>query len=217
MLKPIKILFLLIGLSCCLSSCFKNLSSPTLAYFNDFETGGDSSFIGISSNALLPKPYIDSFNKGHVLGRFWQTQLEFESPKIPNHNLVEVEFILNTHGYWEGNKLIGAFPDLWKIALDGQQVLSTTFSNSVEKQAYPSGFNIGAIPNPPRGNAWETDLPGVCALKGVKGGTVSYKITFSRPHTRDAIHLTINDQLHNTICDKSWSIDNLKITTQDIQ
>lgn len=217
MLKTIKILFFLFSFSFCLSSCFKNLSTPTVAYFNDFESGVDSSFIGISANALIPRPYIDSFNKGHILGRFWQSRLEFESPKLPKHNLVEIEFILNTHGYWEGNKRIGADPDLWKISMDGQLIYATTFSNSVEKQAYPSAFGVGAIPNPPRGNAWETDLPGVCALKGVKGGTVSYKITFSGYHIRDAVHLTITDLLHNTICDKSWSIDNLKITTQDIQ
>lgn len=217
MLKFIKIFFLILVLSFCLSSCFKNLSKPTIAYYNDFENGDDTGFIVLNSNGTIPKPIIDSFNKGRVMGRFWQSRLEFEYPTLPKHNLVEVELILNAHGYWEGNKRIGGLPDLWNIAMDGYLVYQTTFSNSNEKQSYPDWFDIGATPNPPRGNAWETDLPGVCALKDVKGGTISYKITFSRPHTSDNIHLTINDVLHNSICDKSWSIDNLKITTYDIQ
>lgn len=217
MLKLIKIFFLGLGISLFMCGCFKNLTKPTIAYFNDFENGEDTGFIVFNVNGTLPKPIIDSFNRGKVMGRFWQSRLEFKCPTLTKHNLVEVEFILNTHGYWEGNKRIGGLPDLWNIALDGTLIYQTTFSNSAEKQSYPDWFDVGAIPNPPRGNAFETNLPGVCALKDVKGGTISYKISFSRPHTSDSLHLTINDVLHNTICDKSWSIDNLKITTYDFQ
>jgi hypothetical protein len=208
-----KIIILLLFACFFITGCFKNLSKSTVVYYNDFETGADTGFTLLNGNGLLPKPYTDSFNSGKVMGRFWETRLEFESPELPAHNLINIEFILNTHGYWEGNKIIGGLPDLWNLAMDGALVYSTTFSNSSELQSYPDWYGIGLPAEPPKGNAFQTNLPGVCSLKGVEGGTVSYKITFVRPHSSNTVHLTISDVLHNSICDKSWSIDNLKITT----
>lgn len=208
-----KIFFLLLLTSFLLSSCFKNLTQKTVAYYNDFENGDDTGFTVINWDGLVARPYIDSFNNGRVLGRFWDERMEFESPQLPAHNLIQIDLILNTHGYWEGNKVIGGLPDLWNLAMDGGMIYSTTFSNSTEMQSYPDWFGIGAPPEPPKGNAFQTNLPGVCNLKGVEGGTVSYKISFIRPHTANTVHLTINDVLHNDVCDKSWSIDNVKITT----
>jgi hypothetical protein len=217
MFKTCFILAALFTSSLFLVGCTKNLTNRTVVYFNDFEAASDTGFVLWDANGIVPKPYIDSFNGGHVLGRIWESRLEFESPELPVHNLINIELILNAHGYWEGNKRISGLPDLWNLAMDGGLIYQTTFSNSNEKQSYPDWFDVGATPNPPRGNAWETDLPGVCNLAGVKGGTVSYKITFSRPHTEKTVHLTINDVLHNTKCDKSWSIDNLKITTENVE
>lgn len=208
-----KIVVLFIFASFFLSSCFKNISSSTVAYYNDFESGDDKGFTVYNWDGLVPKPYIDSFNHGHVIGRFWEERMEFESPELPAHNLINIEFILNAHGYWEGNKLLGGLPDIWNLSMDGGLILSTTFSNSPEMQSYPEWYNVGAVPEPPRGNAFQTNLPGVCNLKGVTGGTVSYKISITRIHSGNTVHLTINDVLHNSQCDKSWSIDNLKITT----
>lgn len=208
-----KIFLLVIGASLFMSSCFKNITQKTLAYYNDFEEGNDGDFTVINWDGLVARPYVDSFNNGRVLGRFWDERMEFESPQLPAHNLIQIEFILNTHGYWEGNKRIGGLPDLWNLAMDGGMIYSTTFSNSAEMQSYPDWFDVGATPQPARGNALQTNLPGVCNLKGVEGGTVSYKISFIRPHSGNTVHLTMNDVLHYSACDRSWSIDNLKITT----
>lgn len=207
-----KIIFVL-ACTCFLSSCFKNITKSTVAYFNDFEKGDETGFSYYGPYGLMAGSKIDSFNHGKVLGRFWEKRMEFEYNNLPPHNLINVELILNAHGYWEGNKILGGLPDLWNIAMDGNLIYQTTFSNSSEKQSYPDWYDIGAIPNPPRANAWDTHLPGVCSLEGVDGGTISYKITFTRPHSGNSVRLTINDVLHNSECEKSWSIDNLKITT----
>jgi hypothetical protein len=213
MLTRYKIFIILLFTFFYLSSCFKNLTKTTVAYYNDFEDTVETGFTVLTNYGELPKPYTDSFNRGKVMGRFWESRLEFESPELPAHNLINIELIVNTHGYWEGNKTHGGLPDLWNISMDDGMIYSTTFSNTAEYQSYPDWYGIGANPQPPRGNAFQTNLPGVCNLQGVEGGTVSYKINFIRPHTRNNVHLTINDVLHNDICDVSWSIDNLKITT----
>lgn len=197
-----------------LSSCFKDLPNKTIVYENNFEDGRSPNFQISSSVGLIDSLKITSFNNTKVFGRFNTNYVLFKKDTLPEHNAINIEFDLYIHDKWDGNYLpAGAsYPDLWQMAIDNNPVILTSFSNGLYSQSYPNNYQPNMINNKPYNNAWEL-LPGVCALGGNAQGTSLYKINYTTSHF-GPLQIAFNDVTNpiNSLCLKSWSIDNLRIT-----
>ncbi|MBL0882569.1 MAG: hypothetical protein IBJ16_04320 [Chitinophagaceae bacterium] len=202
--------------SCLLHSCFKDLPEKSIIYENDFENGKNHLFAIYGTGGLLDSTKIISFNNSKVLGRFNNNFIVLNLDTIPSHNAVKVEFDLYIHDKWEGNYIYPAAtnPDIWQMSINGNSVFLTTFSNGMNSQSFPDNFNYNGNPtnNKAFSNSWGF-FPGVCSNMGQMNGSSWYKIQYTTSHT-GAFQLAINDVLYpaNSLCLKSWSIDNIRIT-----
>lgn len=195
-------------------SCTKSLQKDTVVYENNF----DSDMTDGIYNAL-----ISEYHGSKVLGRYSTGGFDLYVEELPEHDLIEVSFDLYIHDNWRGNSLTGINDscDIWIMNFDGRNEKYTTFSNNQCKddscrfQAYPGTFPFPS--NPSGANAARTDLPGVCSLKGVSGGTSKYRIKRTTYHQSKTFHLGCYAQLYahrisaDPLCAASWSIDNLTI------
>lgn len=196
------------------TACSKKVDSEQEIYFNDFESKN-------LSNINLGE--IEVYNGTNVLGRYNSGGFDLQLNSLPKHKLVEISFDLYIHDSWDGNRTSGGVdgPDIWKLMVDGNLYINTTFSNVYcdnsgfcPPQSYPQDY-----PNfnhNPKSGAINPNLPGVCSLKGQAGGTTLYKITKTIEHSKATLFLQCRDQLIQTNaadakCDESWSIDNLRI------
>jgi hypothetical protein len=213
-----RILFLL-AIGFMYNSCVKNVTSKILVYENGFDQGQNYFQVyGPGGQVIIPK--IENYNGSNVLGRFFNNYVFLQTDNLPKHTAISVEFDLYIHDKWEGNtaSLVSNKPDLWVMAFDDAPVLITTFSNTNNAQSYPD-FYLANGTSPSKANAVRTDLPGACALKGIAGGTSYYKIVKTVAHTASTFKIAFNDNLNvigtpdTQICTKSWSIDNIRIST----
>jgi hypothetical protein len=198
-----------------ISGCFKNLPAKNIVYKNDFERDSLSGFTFYNIFGRVDSTKITTLPDGNrVLGRFNSVLAQLKLDTLPEHNILKVEFDLYVHDKWDGNLIPSGstLPDLWKMTINGLLVHLTTFSNGVHPQSFPNDFGTTVINNPPLSNSWGT-LPGVCANAGMKNGTTHYKIEYTTGHTGGLI-LELSDVLQpfNSLCLKSWSIDNIRIT-----
>lgn len=195
-------------------SCAKDVKSETEVYNNDFESGNLTN---------IDKGLITTFNGTHVLGRYNSGGFTLTVPNLPKHDLVEVSFDLYIHDTWEGNSIQGSFagPDMWKLSVDGNPYINTTFSNSdcgvgnfCPPQSYPGNY-LNSYNNPKTG-AFRTNLPGACALASSPNGTTQYKIVKQISHSAGTVTIQclanlIQTNVTDVLCDESWSVDNIKI------
>lgn len=196
-----------------LGGCIQDLTQKNIVYANDFEKGDTTGIL--FENFFGPIKYnkIINYNGSNVLGTFNNTRFTIKLDSLPEHNTISVEFILNIHDKWEGDHVVtNNTPDLWVMKFNDNPVLITTFSNTSFKQSYPN-FYPSPNPYPAKGNAFDIGLPGLCSLKGVLGGTSSYRIIKTVPHDGSKFKFDCSDALQpfNDSCAKSWSIDNLTI------
>ena len=196
------------------NSCVKNLTQKNIVFSNDFE---NSQLKGIFLESFFgPTTYnkIFNFNGSKVLGRFNNAGITISLGSLPEHNAMNVEFLLNIHDQWEGNHLNAAsgIPDIWQMKVDDNVVLLTTFSNTGYQQAYPNFYLFGDFPA--KRNAFDINLPGICALQAQAQGTSTYKIVKTFAHSATTFKLQCSDALQpfNDSCLKSWSIDDIVIT-----
>jgi hypothetical protein len=200
------------GLLC--QSCTKNLTITNIVYQNDFNRSSTTNIITFNYYGAT-EGKIFFFNGSKVLGPFNNEGVDVNIDSIPEHNVLEISFDLYTHDNWEGNKPTpNGVPDLYVIRYDGNPRFMTTFSSNPQyKHSFPQWFPEGN--NPAYGNAIRTDLPGRCAWKDKKNGTAMYKIVQQFGHTNKSFQISLSDALqpYGSICEKSWSIDNLKITS----
>ncbi len=195
-------------------SCFKNLTVQNLVYFNDFETGQLNGVVTGRFYLSTDTAKIFTFNGSKVLGGFNNGLFSIGLNHLPVHNAINIEFDLYIHGPWGGDSLSSInVPDLWKILIDNQNVLLTTFSNTNQKQSYPNYYLTGSE-YPARGDAYINALAGRCSTANQPDGSSWYKFSTTIPHSQDSVNVLCSDALqpYNTGCLKSWSIDNLKIT-----
>ncbi len=192
-------------------SCIKSLTQTTLVYANDFERG-DPNGIAISgwnngSFGNITGSKIENYNGSNVLGKFNNNLIILDLTNLPQHQILRVEMDLYLHNKWQN--------DLWKMSLDGADQLLTGFSNNPAiQQAYPNWLGNGSPLSPAGADAQNTNLPGVCTLSNQAGGTSMYHIISTIPHSGTGFVLTCSDaggQVNDT-CQRSWSIDNLKVT-----
>ncbi|MBM3456345.1 MAG: hypothetical protein FJX80_14615 [Bacteroidetes bacterium] len=206
-------IFLVLFISFGLLSCTKNLTQLNIVYQNDFNKSSIKNIVTFDYYGATKDKFF-YFNGSMVLGPFNNAGADFNISDIPEHNILEVSFDLYTHDNWEGNKPTQfGIPDLFVMKYDGNPKFLTSFSSNTQyKQSYPEWFPQGS--NPALGNTIQNDLPGRCAWKDRKNGTAMYKIVKQFPHTNKTFQLTLSDALQpfQSECEKSWSIDNLKIT-----
>jgi hypothetical protein len=207
-----KKLFFLIPLIVILS-CNTHVGNQVVVYNNDFETGDLTNIKG----GLLGE-----FNGSNVLGQFSNGDFTLSLNNLPDHNLVTVSFDLYIHDNWKGETWPDG-PEIWQLSIDGNPYINTTFSNLgcipgniCPPQSYP--YNYPNNYNNPKTGAYRTDLPGVCSLKSSPDGTTQYKITKTFAHSGKTISITCLDKLDqkdytNPLCEKSWSVDNIKVET----
>lgn len=194
-------------------SCFKDLPDKSIIYENDFEKG--THIFAISgTGGLMDSTKITSFNNSKVLGRFNSNYILLRLDSITEHNAIKIEFDLYMHDKWDGDYVPpgAVYPDIWQMVINNFQVYLTTFSNGTYNQSFPNNFSGTGANNKPLSNSWGT-MKGVCANAGNSNGTSHYKIEYTTAH-KGPLQLAINDVPNpvNSLCLKSWSIDNLRIT-----
>jgi hypothetical protein len=198
-----------------LFSCKSKVTNEAVVYTNDFESNDLS---GISNGV------ISQYNGSAVLGQYNVNEnagnFSLSLSKLPKHDIITISFDLYIHDSWDGNKTDPNGPDIWQMLVDGKTYINTTFSNQecipgnfCSPQSYP--LNYPNSNSNPKGAAYRTDLPGVCATPGANG-TTEYKITKTFSHTSGTVVLQCIDKLvqkdsSTPMCDESWSVDNIKI------
>ncbi len=200
----------LLIVACC-TSCFKNLTKLTVVYQNDFENY-DLKQIQVSgwlngSFGPLTGINIMDYNGNKVLGRLNSSLIDLTLTELPTHTALTVEFDLYIHDNWRN--------DLWKTTFEGVDQILTGFSNDQNvQQAYPNWLGGGGQTFAPGTNAFTTNLPGACALINSQHGTSMYKMIRTVVHSDKTFQLQCSDagQYFNDLCQRSWSMDNLKIT-----
>lgn len=201
-----------------LMGCKKNPTTAIEVYKNDFEQVNLSKITG-----GLVAPY----NLSNVLGFYNNGGFKIELDNLQEHDLIIISFDLYIHDSWSGNSRgpinIADGPDIWEMKVDGDPYIRTTFSNSGDcpggvfclQQSYPNNFPFSYDV---KTGSFNNNLPGVCLLKGVIGGTTLYKIERTIKHQNRTLLIAFKDELKqsnstNPLCDESWSLDNLVIKT----
>lgn len=208
------VLLAVISLVC--HACTKNLTSTTIAYFNDFENRDTSGIRVSDAVAKIDSITISKYNGSNVFGRFNGNLIFLDVANPPSHNAVRVEFDLYIHDNWVGNDTLPgvSLPEFWTFLINNQRIYLSTFSNGSQKQTFPDDYTATAPKNAARANAWAA-LPGVCSRAGQPDGTTLYKIDYTTTHSGN-IQLVFADlplKIANTTCQKSWSLDNLRVST----
>ncbi|PRY89719.1 hypothetical protein [Mongoliibacter ruber] len=203
------ILFLILVLV----SCEDTLESEEIVYSNDFTTLNLANF----ENGRL---FI--FRQDTLLGYYHNEEVSVTLNDLPGHNVIKVEVELWIHDSWDGNPDDGVSgPDIWYMKVDGQDIVRTTFSNSpceslfCLKQSYPNNY---FRQNDPKSGAIETNIPGLCLFGAFQRYTTKYRVTKLIKHSASSVKVTLGDELVQTnspdpLCDESWSIGEIKITT----
>jgi hypothetical protein len=185
-----------------------------VVYENGFEDTSNSNFKIYGNTGLTDSLKRTTFNQSTVFGRFNTNYVVFKKDTLPEHNALRIEFDLYIHDKWDGNFLPAGYtyPDIWQMTIDNSPVILTSFSNGTYKQSYPDNYQTNMINNPPLSNSWGL-LPGVCSLSNNAKGTSHYKIDYTTSHF-GPLQLALSDNPNpiNSLCLKSWSIDNLRIT-----
>lgn len=157
-----------------------------------------------------------------MLGRYNAGGFRLQVKSLSGYDLIEISFDLYLHDSWDGNlnsDNVGG-PDIWNMNVNGDPIIYATFSNSdcpvqlCVGQSYPA--NYPNYNNGPKAGAFRGDLPGICHLAGMPGGTSQYKIVKTLKLNSSTLTLECIDQLKqsnspNPLCDESWSVDNIKI------
>jgi len=203
----------------CIQSCSKQVPDRIVAYSNDFERADKQGFQILGANGIEDSLKITEFNNTKIYGRFNSNAVVFKRESLPIHNVIKIEFDLYIHDNWRGNYLAPGttLPDLWQLKLDNNPILITSFSNSNEDQLFPNNYTQTLTNNKAFSNSWGV-YPGVCSKAGQANGTSLYKIEYITSH-KGPIELVFQDVPFSAtnLCMKSWSIDNLKLTTMDKQ
>lgn len=206
-----------------LCSCTKNLTERKPVYFNDFERGNLRD-IEISDRTGRVNPdQITTYNGNKVLGPFNNGKyVQFTIDTMPLHNRIKIEFDLYIHDNWTGNQIPpgNSLPDYWVLEVDGSYPIFTTFSNVAGlSQSFPLNYEAGVNPFPAKGNSWVVGLPGACTPAVSGNGTTLYKVDIFYFHNYHRARISFTDQmrLELPLCEKSWSIDNVRVTAMEFK
>jgi len=209
--RSVRVLFFILACSSFVS-CFKDLTVVNDVYKNDFNAGNLTNLeLSGWSNAgfgPLSDKRISSFTGETLLGKFNNNLVRLTLSNLPVHQVMRVELDLYIHNSWKN--------DIWRISFDNNNMLLTGFSNDTAiRQSYPNWYGNAALLSPAGANAQNTDLPGTCSLVTRSRASSMYHIVISATHSNSSFILECNDAggVANDTCTRSWSMDNLKITT----
>ncbi len=124
---------------------------------------------------------------------------------LPAHAQLNVSFDLLVLKSWDGN--FG--PDQWQFQIDGQELVSTTFSNTNSRQAFPQSYSGGD--NAPRTGATLSNTLGYSYF----GDTV-YHFEFTIPHTASTVTLTFKGSNLQNADDESWGLNNVRVSVPEL-
>ncbi|GHB46024.1 hypothetical protein [Mongoliitalea lutea] len=203
------IFFVLLFTSCTVD----RLESQEVVYENDFST--------LDLNGIVnAKLFV--FHGDTLLGFFNNEETTLTINDLPGHNVVKIEVEILIHDSWDGNVNDGFNgPDFWYMKVDDKEIFRTTFSNSpcestfCLRQSYPHNF---MRQNFPKEGAIQTNLPGLCIFGAFQNYTTRYMVVQLISHTDRNVSITFGDELFqfenpNPVCDESWSINKIKVTT----
>ncbi len=200
--------------------CTKNLPTKTEVFNTNFENNKFDEFEISNPNGVVAINPTFVFNGTTVYGPFNTNYVQLHITNLPFHNALRVEFDLYIHDNWKGNfKEPGrTSPDLWTLALDNSTLMNTSFSNvNGYYHSFPDNYVDSLNPYPAKGNAYESNLPARCSNLVNSPGTSKYKIDMVYAHTINSAYYGFTDaiQAQFSICNKSWSIDNIVVTAID--
>lgn len=205
-----------------LNGCGNNneLTGDIVVYENNFDERDETNISGALFSTRFGSSYIGNYNNdGFTL----------HLNDLPRHNYIYISFTLYIMDTWDGNSngLNPDAPDKWIMkvnnginasSLDTYTGFETTFSNGpcdgvlCLTQSYPNEY---PFQNNPRTGA-RRNRGGLCARRGVTGGTTEYFFERTFSHEDPSIIFSFYDELFQSNvadnkCDESWGMDNLVV------
>ncbi|OEK02475.1 hypothetical protein BFP97_13505 [Roseivirga sp. 4D4] len=195
-----------------------SLKPEIAVYNNDFESEDYTGIEGV---------FISIFESNRVMGFFNKRGFNLNLPSLPEHDFIRLTFDLYVHDSWEGNANLDGEAldekDSWVLEIDtaknlkGSDILyyETTFSNGLcipgfcYTQSFPDQFPL--TNDAKKGASLLTN--GRCLWSNTPTGTSMYKMDLVFPHKDRTAVLTFYDKLNGNLCDESWSLDNLSVST----
>ncbi len=208
-----------------LTGCLQGQPEEQVVYFNNFEQEsrleGASEFNGYIETTIQGANPTSQFNGSTVLGRFGTGGLFIKLLQLPAHDYIKIEYDLFIHDSWEGNGERGNGEDVIILNLDNTTLYFSSVINTKcldrnceSIQSFPDIIRVRN--NPENANVFDPSLPGVCHWRNELGGSKHIKISELYPHSVLESTITIGADIKDTgedLCFKSWSIDNVVITT----
>lgn len=195
-----------------LGSCSEELKSSRTVYNHDFS---DFTVEGWENAKFI------EFQGMNLLGNYNNEEAVLNLDNLPPHNVLEVTVDLMIHDSWDGNPDDGVGgPDIWYFQIADQEVLRTTFSNTVceslycMRQSYPDNY---LRQHNPKTGAIQTNMPGYCHKSNENNYTSRYRIKKLVRHNGNSVRLVFGDELvqNNTPfpkCDESWSLAKVEVS-----
>lgn len=172
-------------------------SSSSFSY--DFESGTPAVW-NPTNNATTP------VGNRHFLGRqSGTTPVTLTLSSLTAHTSVNVEFDLYVIGAWDGSATNGQF----QVNLGSTNVFSQTFSNITgANQSYPdSGTHLPGYSSTEQNTLGYTHDPSI-----LYNDTVYHVKLTNLAHSSSSATLTFLAGLTGDVTDKSWGIDNVKVS-----
>jgi PKD repeat protein len=180
----------------------------TTAYSNNFSSsiGNSWTFPAITPTNV---PSIQNYNGDSILGYLSNQQAKLNLTSLPSHDSITVDFDLYIHDTWDGNSAVSG-PDMFRVILDNDTTLNTTFSNETwnsTSQSYPNNFHAS---NASYTGSLTRTLPTACNFGG---GSLSakYHITKTIAHAATSLEMILEASGLENVCNESWSIDNVTV------
>ena len=211
---------LLVIWMCTLMGCLKGQLEETVIYEDDFESSPTA--VIPPENGFIQGGIIGEYEGTNVMGRYGRGGFFINIFELPEHDQVRITFDLYIHDGWEGNRpSVNGGEDVFIMNLGNSTLYFSSIINTKclgntcdGVQSFPN--IIGGRNNPENAGVAETGLPGVCLFANEVGGTKRIRIDRVHPHSANSLVLQIGADIKNAgddLCNKSWSVDNIKITS----
>jgi hypothetical protein len=133
---------------------------------------------------------------------------------LPGHGSLTLALDLYILKSWDGNNPIYG-PDRWSVAIDGERLLATTFSNN-----FKTGIDVSLQDYPSTDSLPQTGAVAVNSLGyGFWFGDATYRLSWTLPHSASAATVTFSSSLNEgkseqarSTRDESWGLDNVRVT-----
>ncbi|HCN04791.1 MAG TPA: hypothetical protein DIS79_04160 [Bacteroidetes bacterium] len=158
-----------------------------------------------------------AYKGAKVFGPFGNQQVTLVVTGIVPHDSVTVALELVTLGSWDGAK----DHDSWSCILDGDTLITTTFSTTTFRQNYPD--TTGGKLYPARSGAMANNSVGFRFTEpGIYDGTLDacYRLEFRRAHTDRTLTITMIGSLrdvHPNLRNEAWGLRSFDVSIHSVQ